>query len=53
MQACPKRCEACPGYGLNLISAGKLDNAGLMNYFGEGKWKLTKGSLVMARGKKE
>ena len=41
-----------PTMRLNLISAGKLDNAGLMNYFGEGKWKLTKGSLVMARGKK-
>lgn len=38
---------------LNLISAGKLDYAGLMNYFGEGKWKLTKGSLIMAWGKKE
>ncbi|CAH9093721.1 unnamed protein product [Cuscuta epithymum] len=42
-----------PAMRLNLISAGKLDDAGLMNYFGEGKWKLTKGSLVMARGKKE
>lgn len=37
---------------LSLISAGKLDDDGLMNYFGEGKWKLTKGSLTIARGKK-
>ncbi|KAE8683311.1 hypothetical protein F3Y22_tig00111210pilonHSYRG00079 [Hibiscus syriacus] len=42
-----------PAMHLNLISAGKLDDIGLINYFGEGKWKLTKGSLIMARGKKE
>nr|KYP63123.1 Retrovirus-related Pol polyprotein from transposon TNT 1-94 [Cajanus cajan] len=42
-----------PAMRLNLISIGKLDDAGLMNYFGDGKWKLGKGSLVMARGKKE
>lgn len=42
-----------PTMRLNLISTGKLDDAGLVNYFGEGKWKLTKGSLIMARGKKE
>ncbi|VFQ81002.1 unnamed protein product [Cuscuta campestris] len=42
-----------PAMRLNLISAGKLDDVGLVNYFGEGKWKLTKGSLTMAREKKE
>ncbi|KAE8663641.1 hypothetical protein F3Y22_tig00112925pilonHSYRG00085 [Hibiscus syriacus] len=42
-----------PAMRLNLISAGKLDDAGLINYFGKGKWKLTKGNLIMARGKKE
>ena len=41
-----------PTMRLSLISAGKLDDDGLMNYFGEGKWKLTKGSLTIARGKK-
>ncbi|VFQ65265.1 unnamed protein product [Cuscuta campestris] len=37
-----------PAMRLNLISAGKLDDVGLVNYFGEGKWKLTKESLIMA-----
>ena len=34
---------------LNLISTGRLDDEGFTNYFGESKWKLTKGSLVIAR----
>ena len=37
---------------LNLISVGKLDDEGYESYFGRQRWKLTKGSLVMARGKK-
>ena len=37
---------------LNLISIGKLDVEGYESYFGRHKWKLTEGSLVMARGKK-
>ncbi|KAK8519322.1 hypothetical protein V6N12_025363 [Hibiscus sabdariffa] len=37
---------------LNLISEGKLDDEGFCNTFSDGKWKLTKGSLVVARGKK-
>lgn len=41
-----------PTMRLNLNSTGKLDDDDLMNYFGEGKWKLAKGSLIMARGKK-
>ena len=36
----------------NLISTGRLDDEGFTNSFGESKWKLTKGSLVVARGKK-
>lgn len=42
-----------PDMRLNLISAGKLDDAGLVNQFGSGKWKLTNGNMVIARGKKE
>lgn len=42
-----------PNMRLNLISTGKLDDAGLENHFGGGKWKLTRGNLIMARGKKE
>ena len=38
---------------LNLISAGKLDDAGLVNHFGGGKWKLTNESLIVVRGVKE
>ncbi|CAL1383495.1 unnamed protein product [Linum trigynum] len=42
-----------PDMRLNLISTGKLDDDGYTNYFGEGKWKLSRGSLVVAKGKKE
>ncbi|RDY05562.1 hypothetical protein CR513_10588, partial [Mucuna pruriens] len=38
---------------LNLLSIGKLDDAGMNNQFGGGKWKLSRGSLIVARGKKE
>ena len=41
-----------PDIRLNLISTGKLDDEGFTNSFGESKWKLTKGSLVVVRGKK-
>ena len=41
-----------PDIRLNLISAGKLDDEGFCNTFSEGQWKLTKGSLVVARGTK-
>ena len=37
-----------PEMRLNLISVGKLDDKGYCNTFSEGKWKLTKGSLVVA-----
>ena len=36
---------------LNLISTHILDKEGYGNYFGDGKWRLSKGSLVLARGK--
>ena len=41
-----------PDIQLNLISAGKLDDEGYNNNFSDGKWKLSKGSLVVAKGKK-
>ena len=37
---------------LNLISVSRLDDEGLCSTFKDGKWKLTKGSMVMARGLK-
>ena len=38
---------------LNLISTSKLDDEGFKNSFHNGQWKLTKGSLMVARGKKD
>jgi len=38
---------------LNLIFVGKLDDVGLVSHFGAKKWKLTKGSMVIAKGLKE
>lgn len=47
-----KELRYVPDMHLNLISVGKLDDAELGNHFGGGKWKLTKGSMIVARGKK-
>ena len=47
-----KDVRHAPDVRLNLISAGKLDDEAFCNTFSEGQWKLTKGSLVVARGKK-
>ncbi|KAK8524988.1 hypothetical protein V6N12_029838 [Hibiscus sabdariffa] len=47
-----KNVRHAPDIRLNLISAGKLDDEGFCNTFSDGQWKLTKGSLVVARGKK-
>ena len=41
-----------PDIRLNLILIGKLDDEGFNNQFGDGKWKLCKGSLVVAKGNK-
>ncbi|KAA8515440.1 hypothetical protein F0562_018949 [Nyssa sinensis] len=38
-----------PDLRLNLISGIALDREGYVNYFGNSIWKLTKGSLVVAR----
>ncbi|KAG8367017.1 hypothetical protein BUALT_Bualt16G0028600 [Buddleja alternifolia] len=42
-----------PNIRLNIISTGKLDDDGYVSHFGEGKWKLTKGSLITAKSKKK
>ena len=42
-----------PDIRLNLISTGLLDDDGYISSFGDGKWKLTKGNLVIAKGKKD
>ena len=36
----------------NLIFIGKLDVEGYYNYLEDGQWKLSKGSLILAKGKK-
>ncbi|KAK8590032.1 hypothetical protein V6N12_024416 [Hibiscus sabdariffa] len=33
--------------------AGKLDDAGYMNIFGRGNWKLTRNNMIVARGNKQ
>ena len=40
-----------PEIRLNLISTHVLDKEGYGNYFCGEKWRLSKGSLVFARGK--
>ena len=42
-----------PDIRLNLISTSILDDEGFTNSFDESKWKPTKGSLVVAKGKKQ
>lgn len=41
-----------PDVRFNLISVQMLDDGGYDNHFGSGKWKLTRGNLVVARGEK-
>ncbi|VFQ58429.1 unnamed protein product [Cuscuta campestris] len=48
-----KDVRYAPDVRLNLISVHRLDDEGYENHFGGGKWKLKRGNLVVARGKKE
>ena len=41
-----------PDMRMNLISTGLLDDEGYVSSFGNGQWKLTRGSLIVARGKR-
>ncbi|PKI63637.1 hypothetical protein CRG98_015955 [Punica granatum] len=41
------------GLKRNLISVGQLDDEGYDLSFGSSSWKIIKGAMVMARGKKE
>ena len=47
-----KNVKHIPDICLNLISASRLDDEGFCNTFSDGHWKLTKGSMIVARGKK-
>ena len=44
-----KDVKHVPEMRFSLISVGKLDDEGYHSHLGDGKWKLTKGSLVLAR----
>lgn len=39
-------------FQLNVLSVGLLDEEGCLSRFGDGKYKLTKGSMVIAKGNK-
>ena len=41
-----------PDVRFNLISVQVLDDVGYDNHFSSGKWKLTKGNLVVEKGQK-
>ena len=47
-----KDVKHVPEMRFSLISVGKLDNEGYQSHLGKGKWKLSKGSLVLTRGEK-
>ena len=48
-----KNVRHIPDIRLNLISTPVLDKEGYINNFRDGKWKLRRGNLVIARGKKD
>ena len=47
-----KNVRHVPKLTKSLISAGQLDDGGYSTIFGDSSWKITKGSLVVARGSK-
>ncbi|VFQ71589.1 unnamed protein product [Cuscuta campestris] len=47
-----KNVRVIPSLKRMLISVGQLDDSGLDVKFGGGQWKVVKGNLVVARGKK-
>ena len=48
-----KNVRYVPDMGLNLISTHILDKEGYGNNFGDGKWRLSRGSLVLTRESRE
>ncbi|KAG7553078.1 Zinc finger CCHC-type superfamily [Arabidopsis thaliana x Arabidopsis arenosa] len=47
-----KDVKHVPDLRMNLISTRRLDDEGFYSLHGGGKWKLSRGSLVVARGEK-
>lgn len=52
MQSLLRGVKHAPDVRFNLISMQVLDDSDYDNHFGSGKWKLTKGNLIVARGEK-
>ncbi|RDX88624.1 hypothetical protein CR513_29762, partial [Mucuna pruriens] len=52
MQLWLRGVKHAPDVHFNLIFVHMLDDGGYDNHFGHGKWKLTKGNLVVARGER-
>ncbi|KAJ0916719.1 putative RNA-directed DNA polymerase [Helianthus annuus] len=48
-----KNVRVIPNLRRKLISVGKLDDEGFNVHFGGGQWKVIKGNLVIAKGKKQ
>nr|KYP40135.1 Retrovirus-related Pol polyprotein from transposon TNT 1-94 [Cajanus cajan] len=48
-----KNVRHIPDMRLNLISVQELDEYGYHNYFGNGKWKCTRGTFMIAKGEKQ
>ena len=48
-----KEVRHVPGMCLHPILVEKLDDVVLISHFGDYKWKLTKGNMIVAREKKE
>ena len=46
-----KNVQHVPDLRFNLISTLAMDREGYYNHLGNGRWKLTKGPLVVARGR--
>ena len=46
-----KNVRHVPDLRMNVLSALALDRAGYCNHLGNGRWKLSKGLLVVARGR--
>ena len=47
-----KDVKHVPDIRLNLLSVAKLCDEGYDNFFSRDSWKLTKGSMIIARGTK-
>ncbi|WVZ20167.1 hypothetical protein V8G54_007489 [Vigna mungo] len=52
MQLLLRGVKHAPDVRFNLIFVQILDDGGFDNHFGSGKWKLTKGNLIVAKGEK-